>query len=56
MEKFFKKVLIIFIIFMNLLAFIAEVFFTLHGIKGDWLIFVPVISLVLLYFMFIFED
>lgn len=45
MEQFFKKAFIIFIMIMNLLAFIAGIVFTFKGIDGSWLAVIPLISL-----------
>ena len=52
MEEFFKKAFTIFIMIMNLLAFIAGIVFTLEGIDGFWLGIVPIISY--LFFMITF--
>lgn len=52
MEQFLKKVFIIFIMTMNLLAFIAGVFFTLKGIECGWLGWIPAVS----YLLFLFSD
>ena len=48
MEQFLKKVFIIFIMTMNLLAFITGIVFTLKGINGSWLICVPIMSILLI--------
>ena len=44
MGQFFKKAIIIFIMIMNLLAFIVGVFFTLKGIECGWLGWIPALS------------
>lgn len=45
MEKFFKNMFIIYIMIMNLLAFIVGIVFTFKGIDGTWLISIPLISI-----------
>ena len=52
MEQFFKKAFIIFIMIMNLLAFITGIVFTFKGIDGEWLFLIPSIS----YLLFLFGD
>ena len=48
MEQFFKKAFIIYIMIMNLLAFIAGVVFTFKGIDVTWLVCVPFVSIAIL--------